>query len=106
MKTALSLALALFAAIAFSSAALAKGPSGAALFQKNCAMCHSNGGNVMKPGYSLHKKDMKTNAVKSEADIVKLIRHPGPGMPAFNEDKLSDAEANAIAKYIMKTWNK
>lgn len=106
MKTALSAALALFALIAFSSAAFAKGPSGKALFEKNCASCHANGGNMDNPEYTLHKKDLQRHGVKTAADIVKRMRHPGHGMPTFSKKAIPDAQAKEIARYILKTFNK
>ena len=104
MKTAFAVALALMAAITISPSAFAKGPSGKALFQKHCASCHANGGNMDNPEYTLHKKDLKKHGVKTAKDIVGKMRHPGPGMPAFSKEKISDSQAKAIASYIMKTF--
>ncbi|MDA8088781.1 MAG: c-type cytochrome [Nitrospiraceae bacterium] len=104
MKIPVPVMFALIAAIALPSAAFAKGPSGKALFQKNCASCHANGGNMDNPEYTLHKKDLKKHGVKTAKDIVGKMRHPGPGMPTFSKEKIPDSQAKAIASYIMKTF--
>ncbi|MDA8174071.1 MAG: c-type cytochrome [Nitrospiraceae bacterium] len=106
MKTAFAVALALMASITISPSAFAKGPSGKALFQKHCASCHANGGNMDNPAYTLHKKDLQRHGVQTESDIIKRMRHPGPGMPVFSKKKISYTQAKAIAKYIMETYNK
>ena len=84
----------------------AKGPSmsGKALFQKNCADCHVNGGNVVNPAYTLYKKDLRKHGVKTENDIVHIMRHPGPGMHVFTKQMVPDKDAKKIAGYILKTF--
>lgn len=84
----------------------AAGKSGEALYKEHCAVCHPDGGNIVTPKKSLHKKDLAGNNIKSEGDIVKLMRNPGPGMTKFDAKTISDADAKAIAKYIFKTFNK
>ena len=106
MKTAVTVTFALLAAIALSTAAFAKGPSGRALFQKNCASCHANGGNMDNPEYTLHKKDLQKHGVRTVNDIVNKMRRPGPGMPTFSKKMIPDAQAKEIARYILKTFNK
>jgi cytochrome c6 len=80
--------------------------SGAALFEANCKVCHPDGGNIINPAKTLHKKDRMANHVKTEADIVNRMRNPGPGMTKFDEKTVSDKDAHAIAGYILKTFNK
>lgn len=80
--------------------------SGEALFKEHCAVCHADGGNIASPKKTLHKKDLGANNIKSEGDIVKLMRNPGPGMLKFDVKTISDADAKEIAKYILKTFNK
>ena len=77
---------------------------GEAKFKEHCSMCHPDGGNIMNPKKTLHKKDRDTNSVKNEADIVKLMRKPGPGMTTFDAKAISDKDAGEIAKYIVKTF--
>jgi cytochrome c6 len=94
----------MLAASAGADASKKGGINGAEEFQKHCAVCHPNGGNTMKPEKTLRKKDLTTNGVKNAADIVKLMRKPGPGMTPFDRKAIDDREAKAIAEYILKTF--
>ena len=85
-------------------AAEKKEPEGAKLFQQNCAACHPNGGNVIKPGFTLNKKDRDAHGVKTANDIVGKMRNPGPGMTRFDAKTISDKDAMEIAEYILKTF--
>jgi cytochrome c6 len=80
--------------------------SGESLFAANCKVCHPDGGNIINPAKTLHKKDRMANNVKTESDIVNKMRNPGPGMTKFEEKTLSDKDAHAIAAYVIKTFNK
>jgi cytochrome c6 len=73
-------------------------------FKKHCSICHPNGGNIMKPTKPLWRKRLEANGVKGVNDIIAKMRKPGPGMPRFNEKKIPDKEAKAIAEYILKTF--
>jgi len=73
-------------------------------FKEHCAMCHPDGGNIITPKKTLHAKDLEANKIKTAADIVKLIRKPGPGMTTFDEKSVTKKEAHAIAEYILKTF--
>ena len=99
----------LFAGL-FTLAALAAGASprkaGERLFKQNCAVCHPDGGNIVNPAKTLHKKDREKNNVKTVKDIVEKMRKPGPGMSQFDQKTISDKDAREIAKYILKTFNK
>lgn len=77
------------------------GRSGEALFMKHCTVCHPNGGNIINPRKTLRKKDLAASNIRSEDDIVKIIRNPGPGMSRFDEKMLSDRDARDIARYIL-----
>jgi cytochrome c6 len=88
---------------AFSSAE-ASAISGKKEFMEHCAVCHPDGGNIVNAKKTLHKKDREMNNIKSAADIIGKIRNPGPGMTRFNKNTVSDAEARAIAKYILSTF--
>jgi len=79
----------------------AMAPSGEASFKKYCAGCHAGGGNVLRAEKTLHRKDLEANGVRTPADIVHILRDPGPGMPKFDEQSVPDAEARAIAEYVM-----
>lgn len=86
------------------AAAEEKGTSGAAGFKEHCAVCHSNGGNIINPKKTLHKADREANNVKTAADIIGKMRNPGPGMTKFDEKTIPDSEAKKIADYILKTF--
>ena len=79
--------------------------SGEKEFKEYCAVCHPDGGNIVNPQKTLHKKDREANNVKTAADIIGKMRKPGPGMTQFDKDTISDEKARAIAKYILKTFN-
>lgn len=83
---------------------LMKKISGAAEFSEHCAVCHPEGGNIINPAKTLQKKDLDANGVKKSADIVKIMRNPGPGMTKFDKKTVPDKEAKAIADYILKTF--
>ena len=85
---------------------LADGKSGEALFKEHCALCHPDGSNIVNPKKTLHKKDLDASNIKSQNDIVKLMRKPGPGMTTFDSKVISDKEAKEIAEYILKTFRK
>ncbi|HET6516372.1 MAG TPA: c-type cytochrome [Thermodesulfovibrionales bacterium] len=85
----------------------AKEPSksrGEELFMKHCSKCHPNGSNVVIVTKTLNPKDREANKIKTEEDIIKLMRNPGPGMVKFGENVISEKDAKAIAAYIMKTF--
>jgi cytochrome c6 len=89
------------------SAIAQKAPSknaGEAKFNEVCALCHPDGGNIVNPKKTLHKKDREANNIKTEADIIKIMRKPGPGMTVFDEKTIPDKEAHEIAKYILMTF--
>jgi cytochrome c6 len=84
----------------------AAGKTGEALFKEHCTVCHPDGGNIINPKKTLHKKDREANGVKSEEDVIRLMRKPGAGMTPFDAKILSDNDAKEIAQYILKTFNK
>ena len=100
----------IFAAAVFllSTATIAgaaeKGKSGEALFKENCAMCHPDGGNIINPQKTLHKKDRDANGVRTPGDIVKKMRNPGPGMTKFDKKAIPGDEAKKIAEYVVNTF--
>jgi cytochrome c6 len=93
--------------VGFESIALAEKRTediGAAEFKEHCAVCHPDGGNIINPKKALLKKDREANGIRNEADIIKTIRKPGPGMTPFDEKTISEEEAQEVAKYILKTF--
>lgn len=95
--TVATLALTLAASTSFAA-------SGEELFKQHCAVCHPDGGNIIKPGNTLHKKDLAKEGIKDWKAIVKTIRNPGAGMTKFDMKTVSDKDAKAIAEYILKTF--
>ena len=77
---------------------------GEKLFMDHCSKCHPNGSNVVTVTKSLNPKDREANNVKTEEDIVRLMRNPGPGMVKFGKDVISESDAKAIAEYVLKTF--
>ena len=79
---------------------------GKAAFLQNCIACHADGGNEVNPEKTFSRADLTRNNIHTPADIVRIMRNPGPGMLKFDTAALSDADAMAIAEYIMATFNK
>ena len=73
-------------------------------FKEQCAVCHPNGGNIINPKKTLMKASREVNNIKTAADIIKNMRNPGPGMTKFDEKTISNADAQAIADYILKIF--
>jgi len=63
-------------------------PDGAALHRKHCLACHPEG------------------TLKLSGDLLDSIRIPPPGMPAFSEEKLSDAGVAALGEYLRRAGGK
>ena len=56
--------------------------NGTAMYKKHCSVCHPSAARM------------------SGARIVEIMRYPPPAMPTFDNDKISDRDADAIANYI------
>ena len=107
MKKMTILLVSVFAVCCVGAIAFAEKASkdtGEAEFKEHCALCHPDGGNIINPKKTLHKGDREANNIRNEADIIKTIRKPGPGMTIFDEKTISDNEAKEIAKYIFKAF--
>jgi cytochrome c6 len=73
-------------------------------FEENCAVCHPEGGNSINPDKPLSKTALAAGGIATENKLVWVMRNPGPGMINFDEKSLPDAEARAIAHYILNTF--
>ncbi len=93
-----------FTVAGVSAKEASKESRGEQLFMKHCSKCHPNGGNVVTVTKTLNPKDREANNVKTEEDIIKLMRSPGPGMVKFGKKVISEKDARAIAEYILKTF--
>ncbi len=107
MKNAFIL-LSLFVLAVFISGTIniasGEGDNGETLFKQHCSDCHPDGGNIINPKKTLHKKDREANGVKTASDIVNKMRNPGPGMTQFDEKTIPEQDAKYIAAYILKTF--
>jgi cytochrome c6 len=81
-----------------------KANPGEQAFQKNCAVCHKDGGNIVNPAKTLIKKDLEKNGVTKPSDIIAKMRNPGPGMTKFDEKTVPDKTARVIADYVWKAF--
>jgi len=99
-------AISLLLIIGTENSTLADGKSGESMFKEHCALCHPDGGNIVNPKKTLHKKDREANNIKSKDDIIKLMRKPGPGMTTFDVKTIPDKDAKEIAEYIIKKFGK
>lgn len=99
MKNRILLTAAALILTSFAGTAPAAEKTSEALFKEKCASCHPGGGNIIKP-----KETLK--GIKDPQEIIKKIRSGGGGMPAFDQKSIPDADAKAIADYIVKTFKK
>lgn len=92
------------AMLVVSGATSAFAASGEELFKQHCAVCHPDGGNIIKPEHTLQKKSLEKHGIKDWKGIVKNMRKPGEGMTKFDAKTIPDKDAKAIADYILKTF--
>lgn len=104
-RSVILVSIALCLSVAYAAAGSTKDTkAGQELFMKHCSSCHPDGGNIINPEKTLHKKDRMTNNIKSAQDIIGKMRNPGSGMLQFDKKTLSDKDAKEIAEYILKTF--
>ena len=101
--SAVFVAITVFGTVAFGDKDKGE-KTGEALFKQNCAVCHPEGGNIINPQKTLMKKNRDANSIRGAADIVKIMRNPGPGMTRFDEKAIPDKDAGEIAEYILKSY--
>jgi cytochrome c6 len=73
--------------------------TGETIFKAKCSSCHPDGGNIIKPKATI-------KGIKDTKKITSKIRKGGGGMPGFDAKAVSDADANSVAEYIVKTFKK
>lgn len=78
--------------------------TGEELFKQHCAVCHPDGGNIVKPEHTLHSKSLVAHKITKPEDIVKIMRNPRQGMNRFDEATIPDKDAMAIAEYVLNTF--
>jgi len=86
------------------AAPASKATPGEQAFEQNCAVCHKDGGNIINPAKTLHKKDLEANGITKPSDVIAQMRNPGPGMTKFDQKTIPDKTARAIADYVLKTF--
>lgn len=69
---------------------------GAALFSKNCSVCHSDAPDAERIGPSLRNEGRR----RTLAQIVHAIEAPDPPMPKLFPGTLSKADVAEIAAYV------
>ena len=77
---------------------------GVAVFDSNCAACHSGGQNVIMPDKTLEKEALEAyldGGFKPEA-VVKQVTNGKNAMPAFGGRLTDEAIAN-VAQYVIET---
>ena len=74
---------------------------GKELFLNNCAVCHSNGNNIIIPEKNLKKEALEENGMNSITAISYQILNGKNGMPAF-EERLNENEIELIANYVLE----
>lgn len=87
----------------FSSPAQAA--SGAEVYQNNCSFCHDKG--ISHPGTQILAvtRGREFSILKERTDLTpdyikEIVRHGLRGMPAYRPTEISDAELDALAKYL------
>ncbi len=101
VKLIRSMPIALMLLVSFAVSALAADPDGAALYKKQCSMCHGAEGK----GFAVMKTPDFTDAKwqdnhKDDAALVTFIRTGKKPMPPFPPEKLSDEEVKAVLAHI------
>jgi len=76
-------------------------PDGAALFKKNCSMCHNKDGKGFPALKTPDFTDPKFQSSMTDKEIEETIKNgkKKTAMPAF-KDKLKDDEIQAVVAYV------
>jgi cytochrome c6 len=78
------------------------GPDAAAIFKKNCAICHGADGSGQTPaGKSMHARDLRSADVqkKSNEELSTIIAEGKGSMPGY-KSTLSQADIDALIVFI------
>lgn len=76
--------------------------AGQQIFATNCAGCHPNGGNTLKP-----KSPVKNSAKTAEYKVfLEWVRKPDAPMPPFPPSALSDQQVKDLFDYTVNVINK
>ena len=81
--------------------------SGRNLFNRNCAGCHINGGNIIRRSKNLKISSLKRNGIDNPEAIAKIARQ-GVGIMSGYEDELGDNGDQIVANWVweqaQKAW--
>ena len=94
-----------FLAMAISQPALADAPSGAKVFNANCAACHAGGGNVLNGAKTLKQDALTANGKDTVEAIVTQVTNGKGAMPAF-KSRLSEDQIQSVAMYVLEKAGK
>jgi len=75
------------------------------VFDKNCAACHKDGGNIMNPDKTLSKESLEKNGVNSVDAVKKLVSEGKAPMPAF-KGTLDGAQIDEVSAFVIEQANK
>ncbi|MEG3435948.1 c-type cytochrome [Pannus brasiliensis CCIBt3594] len=75
--------------------------NGARLFEVHCAGCHPNGGNIIRRGRTLQMRDLKKFRMDS-VEAIGLIVTNGKGVMSAFKEKLTPAEIEEVARYVLQ----
>ena len=75
--------------------------SGQVLFEKHCAGCHINGGNIIRRGKTLKLSALKRQGIDNP-DVIAKIAREGIGSMSGYEERLGENGDQLVAQWI---WN-
>ncbi len=79
--------------------AVALNPSGAELFDLNCAGCHPNGGNIIRRGKTLKLRALEKQGIRSAEAIAEIAR-AGVGQMSGYAEALGEGNDIIVADWI------
>ena len=78
--------------------------SSAQLFELHCAGCHAQGGNILRRGKTLKLKALQQYKMDSAEAVIQIVAQGKGNMSAY-QDRLSPAEIEAVAGYVLERAN-
>ena len=101
MFLAISAVVTVFAAVSAQGAEV----SGKELFERHCARCHPDGGNIIVPDKTLRKKDLDRRGITDAKKVMAAMQNGiDQKMPVFPTNVIPKKDAKAIAEYILETF--
>ncbi len=75
-------------------------PSGAKLFEAQCAGCHAGGGNIIRRGKNLKLKALQKNKFDTLEAIATLVTQGKGNMSAY-ADRITPEEIQTVSAYVL-----